>query len=462
MKPRLLIVDDDEEIRSQLRWALAEDYEPLLAGDRLAALKTSSEHKPAVALLDLGLPPRPADPDEGLATLASLLQQNASVKVIIVSGQGEKANALRAIEAGAYDFLSKPVELEELKVILRRAFQIAGLETELRQAQETLARDGFEGMIGNCSRMQTVFNTIRRVATSDAPVLILGESGTGKEVAARAIHRRSPRKNGPFVAINCGAIPENLLESELFGHERGAFTGAHMQRKGRFETAEGGTLFLDEIGELPMTLQVKLLRFLQEQTIERVGGRAPITVDTRVLAATNKDLKKGMLENRFREDLYYRIAVVVLELPALRERRADIPMLAKAFLRQFSAESKRSGLQFSQATLRAMHDSDWPGNVRELENRVRRAVIMAEDRTISPADLELTVGTAKSPHRTLKEAREAAEREALLLALQRNNWKIAPAAQDLEISRPTLYELMDKLGIQKPAGDAGAAGHPAT
>lgn len=462
MKPRLLIVDDDEEIRSQLRWALAEDYEPLLAGDRLAALKTSSEHKPAVALLDLGLPPRPADPDEGLATLAGLLEQNASVKVIIVSGQGEKANALRAIEVGAYDFLSKPVELEELKVILRRAFHIAGLETELRQAQETLARDGFEGMIGNCSRMQTVFNTIRRVATSDAPVLILGESGTGKEVAARAIHRRSPRKNGPFVAINCGAIPENLLESELFGHERGAFTGAHMQRKGRFETAEGGTLFLDEIGELPMTLQVKLLRFLQEQTIERVGGRAPITVDTRVLAATNKDLKKGMLENRFREDLYYRIAVVVLELPALRERRADIPMLAKAFLRQFSAESKRSGLQFSQATLRAMHDSDWPGNVRELENRVRRAVIMAEDRTISPADLELTVGTAKSPHRTLKEAREAAEREALLLALQRNNWKIAPAAQDLEISRPTLYELMDKLGIQKPAGDAVAAGHPAT
>ena len=462
MNPRLLIVDDDEEIRSQLRWALAEIYEPLLAGDRFTALKTFSEHKPAVVLLDLGLPPRPADPDEGLATLSALLEQQPGVKVIIVSGQGEKANALKAIEAGAYDFLSKPVELEELKVILRRAFHIAGLETELRQAQETLARDGFEGMIGNCSRMQAVFNTIRRVATSDAPVLILGESGTGKEVAARAIHRRSPRKNGPFVAINCGAIPENLLESELFGHERGAFTGAHMQRKGRFETAEGGTLFLDEIGELPMTLQVKLLRFLQEQTIERVGGRAPITVDTRVLAATNKDLKKGMLENRFREDLYYRIAVVVLELPALRERRADIPILAKAFLRQFAAESKRSGLQFSQATLRAMHDCDWPGNVRELENRVRRAVIMAEDRTINPADLELTVGTAKSPHRTLKEAREAAEREALLLALQRNNWKIAPAAQDLEISRPTLYELMEKLGIQKPAGDTGTASPPAS
>ena len=350
MKPTLLIVDDDDEIRSQLKWALAEDYEPVLAGDRPAALKAFGEHKPAAVLLDLGLPPRPADPDEGLATLADLLEQDRGVKVIIVTGQGEKTNALKAVGAGAYDFLTKPVEVEELKVILRRAFHIANLEAEFRQMQETLSRDGFEGMIGSCGRMEKVFNTIRRVATSDAPVLILGESGTGKEVAARAIHRRSPRKNGPFVAINCGAIPETLLESELFGHERGAFTGAHVQRKGRFETAEAGTLFLDEIGELPLTLQVKLLRFLQEQTIERVGGRVPITVDTRVLAATNMDLKKAMQESQFREDLYYRVAVGVLELPAQQgsfglgeETFKEIARRLASWLRPpLSSNSKRS------------------------------------------------------------------------------------------------------------------------
>ncbi len=453
MKPRLLIVDDDDEIRSQLKWALAEDYEPLLAGDRLAALKSFAEHKPAVALLDLGLPPRPADPDEGLAALSALLEQDQGVKVIIVTGQGEKTNALKAVGAGAYDFLTKPVDVEELKVILRRAFHIANLEGEYRQMQDAMSRDGFEGMIGSCGRMQTVFNTIRRVATSDAPVLVLGESGTGKEVAARAIHHRSPRKHGPFVAINCGAIPETLLESELFGHERGAFTGAHVQRKGRIEAAAGGTLLLDEIGELPLPLQVKLLRFLQEQTIERVGGRVSISVDTRVIAATNMDLKKAMSENRFREDLFYRVAVVVVELPALRERREDIPVLAKAFLRNFAAESKRSGLQLSQATLRAMQDYDWPGNVRELENRVRRAVIMAESRTVGPADMELAEAAEPVRPRTLKSAREAAEREIITHALQRHNWKIAPAAQELEISRPTLYELMEKLEIQKASAE---------
>lgn len=452
MKPALLIVDDDEEIRSQLRWALTDDYEPVLAGDRAAALASFSQLKPAVVLLDLGLPPRPADPEEGLAALASLLEVDQRVKVIIVSGQGEKNNALRAVGAGAYDFLTKPVDVEELKVILRRAFHIANLEHEFRQMQETLSRDGFEGMLGSSPKMQTVFNTVRRVAGSDAPVLVLGESGSGKEVAARAIHKRSTRKNGPFVAINCGAIPETLLESELFGHERGAFTGAHVQRKGRIETAEDGTLFLDEIGELPLPLQVKLLRFLQEQTIERIGGRAPITVNTRVIAATNVDLKRAMQEGKFREDLYYRVAVVVLQLPPLRERNDDIPLLGKAFLRQFAAESKRTGLHFSQAALRAMHDHNWPGNVRELENRVRRAVIMAEGRTVSPTDLELAEPSAPPNLRSLKDARENAERDAVSQALQRNNWKIAPAAQELDISRPTLYELMEKLGIQKPQG----------
>ena len=453
MKPPLLIVDDDEGIRSQLKWALADEYEPLLAADRAAALELFRQHHPAVVLLDLGLPPRPADPDEGLATLSELLAFDQAVKVIIVSGQSEKTNALRAVGAGAYDFFTKPVNDEELKVILRRAFHLARLESEYRQMEQLLSRETFEGMLGSSPAMQAVYNTIRRVATTDAPVLILGESGSGKELAARAIHRRSSRRDGPFVPINCGAIPENLLESELFGHERGAFTGAHTQRRGRIELAAGGTLFLDEIGELPLTLQVKLLRYLQEQTIERVGGRATIQVDARVIAATNTDLKKAMQENRFREDLYYRVAVVVLEIPALRQRPEDIPLLGRAFLQQFARESKRPGLTLSQAALRAMQAHTWPGNVRELENRIRRAVIMAETRTVSPADLELAEPTAPTPGRSLRVAREAAEREAVTAALRRNNWKIAPAAAELEISRPTLYELMEKLGIQKPGAE---------
>jgi len=404
-----------------------------------------------VVILDLGLPPRPADPDEGLATLTALLEQDRHVKVIIVSGQGEKANALRAVAEGAYDFLTKPVDPDELRVILRRAFYLAELERELRQLQELWGGDGFEGMVGDCPAMQAVFQTIRRVAPSDAPVLILGESGTGKEMVARAIHRRSPRRDGPFVAINCGAIPENLLESELFGHERGAFTGAVAQRKGRFEMAEGGTLFLDELGELPLPLQVKLLRFLQEQTIERVGGRELIPVNTRIIAATNTDLKQALQTGRFREDLYYRVAVVVIQLPPLRDRGDDVVLLARTFLRRFATEARRSPMpHFSAAALRALQRHDWPGNVRELENRIRRAVIMAEGKTISPTDLELVDPGEGAMPRTLREIRDAAERSAILSALRRHQWRIAPAAEELGVSRPTLYELMNRLGIQRP------------
>lgn len=354
---------------------------------------------------------------------------------------------------GAYDFLTKPVELEELRVILRRAFYLAQLEREVRQLQSLYGGEGFEGLLGSCPSMQAVFHTIRRVAPSDVPVLLLGESGTGKEVVARAIHRRSPRREGPFIPINCGAIPENLLESELFGHERGAFTGAHIQRKGRIEMAEGGTLFLDELGELPLPLQVKLLRYLQEQTIERIGGREVIPVNARVIAATNVDLRKAMEEGKFREDLYYRVAVVVIQLPPLRDRGDDIVLLARTFLRRFAAEVKRTPApQFTSAALRALQRHDWPGNVRELENRIRRAVIMAEGRAITPEDLELAdPGEAPPPLRTLREIRDAAERAAILNALQRNQWRIAPTAQELDISRPTLYELMERLGIQKPS-----------
>ena len=448
MKPRLLIVDDDEEIRTQMKWGLDQEYEVFLAEDRRSAMALFSEHRPLVTLLDLGLPPRPADPVEGLEALSEMLGKDNLAKIIIISGQGEKDNALRAVGAGAYDFLAKPVDLEVLKLLLRRAFHIASLEREYRQVQQ-IRGETFEDMLGTSPQMQQVFNSIRKVATSDAPVLVLGESGTGKEMVAQAIHRRSPRKDGPFVAINCSAIPETLLESELFGHEKGSFTGAHVQRKGRIETASGGTLFLDEIGELPALLQVKLLRFLQEQCIERVGGRQPIQVDTRIVAATNVDLKKAIVEARFREDLYYRLAVVVINLPPLRERENDVRLLANEFLRRAGAKVGKNGLAFDHEALRALNSHSWPGNVRELDNRVKRAVIMADGKRLTVDDLELGELGAAPRATTLKEARVALEREMIQKMLRKHGGKIAPAAAELGVSRPTLYELMDKLGLKR-------------
>ena len=448
MKPTLLIVDDDEEIRTQMKWALAKDYEVLQAGDRAAALDLARSARPVVALLDLGLPPHPNSPDEGLATLTELLAADPQIKVVIISGQGEKSNALRAVGAGAYDFLGKPVEMDELKLLLRRCFHVALLEREFREIQQKVTGESFDGILGGSTRMQSVFEAIRKVATVDAPVLILGESGTGKEMTARSIHQRSARRNGPFVAINCSAIPESLMESELFGHEKGAFTGAHMQRKGRIESAHGGTLFLDEIGEIPLPIQVKLLRFLQERVIERVGGRQEISVDTRVLAATHVDLKKGMATATFREDLFYRLAVVQIVLPPLRERENDIVLLANAFLQQSARESGKNGLSFSPEAVRAILRHSWPGNVRELQNRVRRAVIMGGTKRLNAQDLELEAAAPAGS--TLKEAREALERDMLQQALRRHSGKITSAATELGISRPTFYELMDKLGIQKP------------
>lgn len=447
-KQRLLMVDDDEEIRSQMRWALASDYEIALAEDRASALAAFRAQRPAVVLLDLGLPPRPADPTEGIATLTDLLAEDPKVKVIIISGQSERTNAIRAVGEGAYDFLAKPVEMAELKIILKRAFHVAQLERDLVEFQRQQEPETFEGLLGTSQGMLDVFAAIRKVATTDASVLILGESGTGKEMAALAIHRRSARKSGPFVAINCGAIPEALLESELFGHEKGSFTGAHAQRIGRIETASGGTLFLDEIGELPTALQVKLLRFLQEQRIERVGGRSSIQVDVRVVAATHVDLRQAMTTGRFREDLFYRLAVVVLKLPALRERGGDIALLAQAFLRKFSSRDGHQNLQFDASSLRALDRHSWPGNVRELENRVKRAMIMAEGPKITPGDLELREETSSAPL-SLKDAREALEREMVQQALRRSGGKISAAATELGISRPTFYELMDKLGLKR-------------
>lgn len=430
-----------------MKWALVQDYDVALADDRPKALECFKDQRPQVVLLDLGLPPQPGTPEEGLAALAEMLVLDKTAKIIIVSGQGEKTNALEAIGAGAYDFLTKPVQLEELKVILRRTFHVAGLEREYRELQLRLQADTFEGLLGTSPQMQRVFTSIRKVATTEAPVLVLGESGTGKEMVALAIHRRSARKDGPFVAINCGAIPETLLESELFGHEKGSFTGAHAQRKGRIESAGGGTLFLDEIGEIPLQLQVKLLRFLQEQSIERVGGRQTIQVDTRVIAATNVDLKKAVAEEKFREDLYYRLAVVVVSLPPLREREGDLLLLAQEFLRRNAAASGKEGLGFGQAAVRAINAHAWPGNVRELENRVKRAVIMAESKRIAPEDLELENPVSPAASLNLKEAREAVERDIVNRALRKHNGKITPAAAELGISRPTFYELMEKLGI---------------
>jgi two-component system NtrC family response regulator len=448
MNPKLLIVDDDDEIRTQMKWALAKDYEILLAEDRASAVENFRSARPSVVLLDLGLPPHPGNPQEGLATLSELLALDRLVKVVIISGQGEKEVALRAIGSGAYDFLSKPVETEELKFFLKRCFHVAQLEKEYGEMQHLLGGDSFEGMLGNSPSMKPVFDSIRKVATTDAPVLILGESGTGKEMAARAIHHRGARKDGPFIAINCSAIPETLLESELFGHEKGAFTGAHVQRKGRIETANGGTLFLDEIGEIPQPLQVKLLRFLQEQTIERVGGRQEIQINARVIAATNADLKKGMAAGTFREDLFYRLAVVQIVLPPLRDRENDVRMLAQFFLKRFAAQVSKPGLAFDQEALRVLNKHSWPGNVRELENCVRRAVIMADGKRVTPGDLELTPGVAANAV-TLKEAREAVERQMIQQALRKHGGKIAPAAVELGLSRPTLYELMDKLQIAR-------------
>ena len=447
MNPKLLIVDDDDEIRTQMKWALAKDYEILQAEDRASAIENFRSAHPAVVLLDLGLPPNPGNPEEGLAILSDLLAIDRSAKIIIVTGQGEKEIALRAIGAGAYDFLTKPVEMEEVKFLLKRCFHTAQLEKEFREMQQLLQGDGFEGMLGTSPAVRTIFDSIRKVATTDAPVLILGESGTGKEMAARAIHQRSSRKNGPFVAINCSAIPETLLESELFGHEKGAFTGAHAQRKGRIESASGGTLFLDEIGEIPLPLQVKLLRFLQEQCIERVGGRQEIQIDARVVAATNADLKKGMAAGTFREDLFYRLSVVQIVLPPLRDRENDIRLLAQFFLQRFAVQNNKSGLTFDAESLRALNRHTWPGNIRELENCVKRAVIMAEGKRLTTQDLELASVDPNAGVTTLKDARENVEREMVQQALRKHSGKITAAASELGVSRPTLYELMEKLGI---------------
>jgi two-component system NtrC family response regulator len=448
-KPKLLVVDDEEDLRTQMKWALAQDYEVLLAQDRPGAVALAQEHRPSVVTLDLGLPPRPQSVEEGFATLGEILRLEPGCKVIVITGREEREHARNAVGQGAYDFFSKPIEIDELKVVLRRAFHVHRLEREHQELQNRVGAGAFEGMIGESPAVRDVFAAIRKVGPSDVPVLILGESGVGKELVAQAIHRQSPRANGPFVAINCGAIPENLLESELFGYEKGAFTGAHQQRRGRIELSHGGTLFLDEIGELPTALQVKLLRFLQERRIERIGGRQTITVDARFLAATNVDLQQAMNEGKFREDLFYRLSVVSIPIPPLRDRAGDIELLAQAMLQKYAGEAKKKVTGFARDAVVALNAYHWPGNVRELENRIRRAVVMGGGASVTAQDLELT-DLGPSDGRGLREARQTLERETIQKALQRNTWNISRTAAELGVSRPTLYGLMEKLGINRP------------
>jgi two-component system NtrC family response regulator len=448
--PKVLVVDDDAEILGQLRWALADDYQVWTASDREAALKVLRREAIPVVLLDLGLPPHPREASEGLKTLEEVLVSNPRAKIIIVSGNSERANAALAVQRGAYDIFPKPVDIEQLKAVLHRVHRLVALDSPAAPVSGSEPLVLYEDMVGSSRAMQSVFDMVSKVAGTDVPILISGESGTGKECVAAAAHRRSRRSDGPFVPINCGAIPENLLESELFGHERGAFTGATSQRRGKFEFAQGGTLFLDEIGELLPSLQVKLLRFLQEKVIERVGGREQLPVDARVVAATNQDLEKAVAERRFREDLYFRLAVVKIQLPPLRERGRDVVQLAERFIAVSSNELGKPQKALSAEATDALLRYSWPGNVRELQNRIKRAIVMAEGPTITSRDLELSAAAGPADSESsLREAKELVERELVEKALAENSGNISRAARALGISRPTLYSLMERYGLRK-------------
>lgn len=454
---KLVIIEDNQEIRSQLRWGLVKDYEVFVANDRLEALSLIKKHAPKVITLDLGLPPEASGCEEGFRCLEEILRRVPTAKVIMITGNGDRENALRAVQYGAYDYYCKPIDLTELKVILKRAFHLAAIEKENSRLQNSIDQHNLSpgGIIGTSPRMLEVFATIRKVASSEVAVLISGESGTGKELVANAIHELSSRKSKEFVAINCGAIPENLLESELFGYEKGAFSGAHTRVLGKVEYANKGTLLLDEIGELPLNLQVKLLRFLQEKTIQRVGGRDDIPVDARIIAATNRDIIKETEAGSFREDLYYRISVIHIKLPPLRDRGEDIILLANFFLRRCGNEFGKKARHFSADAIKLLESYEWPGNVRELENRVQRAVIMSDSLVIEPEALDFSLKTVKEgihsfTNLTLKNAREMVEREMVIAAIENQKNNMVKASEMLGISRPTLYDLVKKHNIAKP------------
>jgi two-component system NtrC family response regulator len=443
----LLVVEDDEGLQRQLKWAY-EGYQVVCAGDRASAIEALRAYEPAVVTLDLGLPPDPDGTDEGFAVLEEILRLKPDTKVIVATGHGARESALKAIGMGAYDFYKKPVDIDDLGLIVSRAFHLQEIEDENRRLESGGGSTVLGSIISAAPEMLKVAKTIERIASADVSVMLLGASGTGKELLARAVHEKSGRK-GQFIAINCAAIPENLLEAELFGYERGSFTGAVKSNVGKIELAEGGTLFLDEVGDIPLPLQVKLLRFLQERVIERIGGRQPIPVDTRIVCATHQDLDTMIADGRFREDLYYRLAEIVVKIPTLAERSGDAVLLARHFVNRFANEHKRGAMTLSPDAVAAIDAYAWPGNVRELENRIKRAVIMADGKSIAAADLDLgSKDNGEAVAINLRAAREVADRKAIRQAMSRTDNNISGAAKLLGVSRPTLYDLLKQYRLQ--------------
>jgi two-component system NtrC family response regulator len=447
---KLLIVEDDPGLLSQLRWCF-EGYDVYTAEDRGSAIAELRRHEPAVVLQDLGLPPKPDGVEEGLLTLGETLKLAPATKVIVVTGHGDQENALRAVAIGAYDFYQKPVDTDTLKLIVERAFSISELEAENRRLQDVASDSPLDGIVAASEAMLAVCRMIEKVAPTDVTTLLLGESGTGKELLARALHRLSPRKDKGFVAINCAAIPENLLESELFGHEKGAFTGAVKTTPGKVEVADGGTLFLDEIGDMPLPLQAKMLRFLQERVIERVGGRQEISVDVRVVCATNQNPEDLIKASAFREDLYYRVSEITINIPPYREREEGRLILARTLLQRYREKQGRAINGFSDDAVRAIESYSWPGNVRELENKIKGAVIMADGKLVTAADLGIESGDGEPESLNLREVRQHAESKAIRVALTRSYGNISKAAELLGITRPTLYDLLHKYGLSAEA-----------
>jgi two-component system, NtrC family, response regulator len=443
----LLIVEDDPALQKQMRWAF-ENYDAVVAHDRETAVAQLRRHEPAVVTMDLGLPPHPDDPTEGMRLLEEIHALAPETKVIVLTGQNDRANALKAIGLGAHDFCTKPFEPELLTWTIERAFRVHELQEENRRLQLSTQSPAMSGIITRDPEMQRICRTIEKVAPTSATVLILGESGTGKELLARALHDLSPRRDNRFVAINCAAIPDNLLESELFGYEKGAFTGAARQTIGKIETAANGTLFLDEIGDLPTSLQAKILRFLQERVIERIGGRQEIPVDVRIVCATHQSLKDQIVEGKFREDLYYRLAEIVVDVPPLRARKTDAALLAHSFVRRFASEQRRGVMTLLPDALDAIEAHPWPGNVRELENVIKRAVIMADSQKIGAADVGLAAPEPDGQMFNLRQVRDEAEKGAVVRVLSRVNGNLSKAAELLGVSRPTLYDLMDRFGLR--------------
>ena len=449
-KPKLLIIEDDPGLQKQLKWSF-DDYDVVVAGDRESALAQLRRHEPVVCTMDLGLPPDPDGATEGLATLQSILALAPDTKVIVLTGNQDRAHAVQAIAMGAYDFHQKPCEPELLSLVIKRAFFLHGLQQENRRMQQSQVDSPLNGIISRDPGMLKVCRQVEKVAPSSATVMVLGESGTGKEVIARALHQGSPRAKERFTAINCAAIPETLLESELFGYEKGAFTGAVKQTKGKVELAHGGTFFLDEVGDMPMPLQAKLLRFLQERVIERVGGHEEIPVDVRIVCATHQNLRELAKSGRFREDLYYRLSEIVLTLPPLRQREGDAVLLAQHFKNRFCAQEGRGNMHFSTDALAQISHHEWPGNVREMENIIKRAVIMADGPAITADDLGLSGAPVDEQPFNLRQVRDEAEYRAIVKALAQVEGNIVKASELLGVSRPTLYDLMERHAIKASA-----------